>query len=60
MPAHIIQLALCEGAKPKERVLLKPIKSRDDLDQLYCVLRDAIANDKNVVVEVWVDYEENS
>ncbi len=36
-----------------QRILLKAIKNRDDLDQLYAVIRASIADGNDVAVEVW-------
>ena len=54
---HLIQLSLTEGGKCMERILCKPIKTRDDLDQLYTVIRAACAMETDVVVEVWQECE---
>ena len=60
MPAHLVQLSLCEGAKPKERVLLKPITTMDELQQLYFVLKAEVEDGRGVTVEVWQDVENSS
>lgn len=36
-----------------QRILLKAIKNRDDLDQLYAVIRASIADGNDITVEVW-------
>lgn len=54
---HLIKLSLEEGASAMDRILCKPIKTRDDLDQLYCVIRAAIAEGEAITVEVWQECE---
>jgi hypothetical protein len=36
-----------------QRILLKAIRTRDDLDQLYAVIRSSIADGNDIAVEVW-------
>jgi len=36
-----------------QRILLKAIRNRDDLDQLYAVIRASIADGNEIAVEVW-------
>lgn len=39
----------------KQRLVVKTVKDRDDLDQLYHVIRDAINHHESVIVELWVE-----
>lgn len=53
----LIQQQLCEGGKTLERILLKEIKTRDDLEQLYSVLRASVAAGDIPTVEVWTEFD---
>ncbi len=45
-------------ANPMQRILLKQIRTRDDLDQLYLVLRGSVAQGNEVWAEVWESCDE--
>ena len=36
-----------------QRIMLKAIRNRDDLDQLYAVIRASIQDGNQIAVEVW-------
>jgi hypothetical protein len=51
----LIKCGLKENDTPKERLLLKEIKTTDDLSQLYSVLLSIINEGQTASVEVWMD-----
>jgi hypothetical protein len=54
----LIKLAREEGSVAKERVLLKQVKTIDDLAQLYGVLMVLVEHEQEFDVEIWTEYHE--
>ena len=50
---RLVKVRLEEGSPMVQRILLKNVKNRDDLEQLYCVIRASVAGENNVFVEVY-------
>jgi len=53
---NTLTLDIDTSVRPKptaQRILLKAIRNRDDLDQLYAVIRASIADGNDIAVEVW-------
>lgn len=54
MPALSIKVDEDFNLQPvAKRVVIKAITNRDELDQLYCVLKDSLKEGNTIVVEVW-------
>ena len=50
---NLVKVQLTEGAPYLQRILLKNVKTRDELDQVFLVIRASIADGNNVYVEVY-------
>lgn len=50
---NLIKVRLEEGAPYLQRILLKNVLTRDDLDQVFLVIRASIAEGANIYLEVY-------